>query len=63
MCLKLGIKFLMPSYPNIGYRAIISQIYNVPDNFDELSTTNSQNRSFEELQQYVKTDYSSNCIK
>jgi len=54
MCLKLDIKFYMPSYPNIGFRGIISQKFNVPDNINELSKTNPQNRSFIELQQYIK---------
>ena len=54
MCLKKEITFLMPSYPNIGFRAIISQIYNTPDNINEINFTKSQNRNFQELQNYIK---------
>ena len=53
LCKKFKIKIIMPSFPNVGYRAILSENYNRPDNFDELPSSPSQNRDFTQLQKYV----------
>jgi len=54
LCKKFNIKIIMPSFPNVGYRAILSENYNMPDNFNELTKTQSQNRDFLKLQNYIQ---------
>ena len=55
MCKKRGVKNLILSIPNIGYRCIISEVPSKLDYFDSLDDVTTENRNFEELQEYVKS--------
>jgi len=54
MCKSRGIKVLMLGQPNLGYRCIISEESTKLDSYGSLNTA-SQNRTFDELQKYLKT--------
>ena len=55
MCQKRGVKNLILSLPNLGYRCIISEIPSKLDYFDSLDNITTKNRTFEELQEYLKS--------
>lgn len=55
MCRKIGIKVLIMSFPNVGYRGIISEEPNVLDKVHDINKVQPQNRTFEDLQSYVKS--------
>ena len=55
MCKKNGVKNLILSQPNVGYRCIISEVPSKLDSLDSLDNIIPQNRNFEELQKYLKS--------
>lgn len=55
MCRARGVKVLMLSQPNVGYRCIISEEASRLDSFDELNKIKITNKNFEELQEYLKS--------
>lgn len=55
MCKSRGVKVLMLSQPNIGYRCIISEDANKLDSFTELNKMTTTNKNFEDLQNYLKS--------
>lgn len=63
LCRKKGVKILMLSQPNIGYRCIISEEHITLDSFDDLSSIKTSNKSFVELQKYLDSQILSKQIK
>ena len=55
MCKKRGVKNLILSQPNIGYRCIISEVVSKLDSFSSIDNITTQNLTFEELQNYLKS--------
>jgi hypothetical protein len=55
MCKKRGVKNLVLGLPNLGYRCIISEVPTMLDSFDSVDDIIPQNRTFEELQKYLKS--------
>jgi len=55
MCKKRGVKNLILGLPNLGYRCIISETPSKLDYFDSFDNVTTQNRTFEELQKYLKS--------
>ena len=55
MCKKRGVKNLILGLPNLGYRCIISEIPTKLDYYDSLNDVPTKNRSYEELQKYLKS--------
>ncbi len=55
MCKMRGVKTLMLSQPNIGYRCIISQESTKLDSYDSINQIKGENRNLAELQQYLKS--------
>ena len=55
LCKVNDVRTLMLSTPNIGYRCIISEKSVTMDEINELSKVTSSNRTFEELQTFLKT--------
>jgi len=55
MCRSRKIKVLLLSIPKIGYKCRITDDPQFMSTYDELEKTESQNRTFEELRNYLKT--------
>lgn len=55
MCRSAGIKVLVCYEPVIGYKCVISQEEHKLDFSEDLSSIESKNRSFEDLQNYFKS--------
>tara|TARA_B100000029_G_scaffold515971_1_gene625854 strand:+ start:428 stop:1894 length:1467 start_codon:yes stop_codon:yes gene_type:complete len=53
MCQKLNLNLIIPSFPNVGYRVLLSKYFLIPDNIDELNETTIEKKNFSQLQEYL----------
>ena len=54
LCIKKGVKVLQLGQPKIGYKMLISQVPSKIDGVINLNHLTTKNRSFEELQKFIK---------
>lgn len=55
MCQKNNLNLIMTSFPNTGYRVLLSKNYLIPDNIETINQHSPKKRTFEEMKSYIKS--------